>query len=137
MEPTTFQEGTVLFEQGDEADAAYLVQDGIVEIVLDGEVIAEIERGTLFGEMALINDKPRAAGARTKTDATCIVVPKSVFNSILRNTNAFTRALIQSLIHHVRTSHQRTEAIANIVEEDEPEVQFFFAQKDGSYRSRD
>lgn len=129
MEPTQFPAGTILFDQGDVADAAYLVQDGIVEIVLDDQVVGEVGAGRLFGEMALISSKPRAATARTKTDVTCIVVPRPVFDSILRNADAFTRALIQSLIEHVRSSNRRND--------DEPDAQFFMPQKDGSYREHE
>ncbi len=132
MEPTTFPAGTVLFNQGDEADAAYLVQSGTVEIIIgegaEAKTVAEINAGTLFGEMALISPAPRAATAQTKVETTCIVVPKSVFNSILRNTDAFTRALINSLIQHVRSSHLPADAAAD------PDVQFFMPQRDGSYK---
>lgn len=133
MEPTTFPAGTVLFEKDDEADAAYLVQDGRVEISIGDDILTIVERGTLFGEMALINDKPRAATARTQTETTCIVVPKSVFNSTLKNTDAFTRALIESLIRHVRAGHERLEGI-KAASETESDVQFFMPQNDGSYR---
>jgi len=138
LEPTTFPAGTVLFNQGDAAEAAYLVQEGVIEIVLDDQIVAEIERGTLFGEMALINDLPRAAAARVKEDAVCIVVPKSVFNSTLRGMDAFTRSLIQSLIQHVRNSHKQPKPpVQQPPDPSDPEVQFFMPQKDGSYRPND
>ena len=129
MEATHFPAGTVLFNEGDDADAAYLVQDGIVDILIGDEIVGEVAAGRLFGEMALISSKPRAATARTKTDVSCIVVPRPVFDSILRNADAFTRALIQSLIEHVRSSNRH--------KEDEEDVQFFMPQKDGSYREHD
>ncbi|MEQ8664293.1 MAG: cyclic nucleotide-binding domain-containing protein [Rhodospirillales bacterium] len=131
MEATQFPAGEILFDEGDEADAAYLVQDGIVEIVIDGKVVGEVGAGRLFGEMALISAKPRAATARTKTEVTCIVVPRPVFDSILRNADAFTRALIQSLIQHVRSSNRSSD------DEDDADVQFFMPQKDGSYQQHE
>ena len=61
--------GTVLFQKGDAGDAMYLIEDGRVRIyILDAEgdevTLAEFGRGEFFGEMALIDGKPRTAHAR-------------------------------------------------------------------------
>src|SRR5262249_46466250 len=55
--------GDVLFSQGDEADVMYAVLEGAVDIVFDGRVIETIEPGGVIGELALVDDSPRSAGA--------------------------------------------------------------------------
>ena len=64
----TFERGDEIFTEGDAGDGLYCVKDGLVEISgLFGEntrhVFSKIEPGDIFGEMAVIEDKPRSASA--------------------------------------------------------------------------
>ena len=76
--------GAYLFREGESAQYAYILVDGVLEIVktsLDGEaVLAEIStKKEIFGEMALIDGAPRSAGARAKTDVVVTQVDKAAF----------------------------------------------------------
>ncbi|MEQ9683440.1 MAG: cyclic nucleotide-binding domain-containing protein [Rhodospirillales bacterium] len=66
LERKMYQAGDRNFKEGDEGLFAYLVQSGSVEIYreVSGEVLSTIGSGGIFGEMALIDGKPRAASAR-------------------------------------------------------------------------
>jgi len=61
----TYEKGAVVFHQGDEGDTMYIIQSGAVEISqLQGEqktVLALLEQGDFFGEMALIDKHSRSA----------------------------------------------------------------------------
>ena len=79
-----FPAGSYIFREGESAQYAYVLKSGTVEIVklgADGEsVIAELtEKGKIFGEMALIDEAPRSAGAKAKNDVEVTGVDKSVF----------------------------------------------------------
>src|SRR5262249_10770225 len=56
--PVDVGAGDVLFEQGDEGDAFYVVQDGEAEIWQDGVLVNEHGPGGYFGEIALLRDIP-------------------------------------------------------------------------------
>jgi len=79
----TEKAGTILFEEGDAGDQAYLVASGAVEIFLRiGEremPIATLERGEIFGEMALIDNSPRAASARAVGDTVLTSISRENF----------------------------------------------------------
>ncbi len=69
LERKSCQAGERFFKEGDEGNRAYVVQAGEVEIIKStGEdediVLATIGKGSIFGKMALIDDKPRMASAR-------------------------------------------------------------------------
>ena len=69
--------GTILFKEGDRADAMYIVQQGEIEIAINqGEhVLATLEKGSSFGEQAVVGTKYRMATATAKTDAVCLEIP--------------------------------------------------------------
>ncbi|MDC0230129.1 HlyD family type I secretion periplasmic adaptor subunit [Deltaproteobacteria bacterium] len=66
------KEGIFVFEEGDEAIFAYVLTEGEIEILqtVKGErhVLGKVEKGTVFGEMAIIDGFPRSASARAATD---------------------------------------------------------------------
>jgi CRP-like cAMP-binding protein len=58
-----------IFSQGDVGLGMYIIERGSVEIVCDPErhILAELQDGDFFGELALLDDSPRSASAITKT----------------------------------------------------------------------
>ena len=66
------KKGEYVFEEGDEAIFAYVLTEGVIEIVATSkgveQVLAKLEKGTVFGEMAIIDGFPRSASARAAGD---------------------------------------------------------------------
>ena len=59
--------GTELTSQGEPGDELYLVLDGVFEVEVDGEIIAELGPGAIVGERAIIEGGPRTSTVRTVT----------------------------------------------------------------------
>jgi len=77
-----------IFTEGDEGDGAYYIVDGKVKAVAVSTdykeiVLAEIDRGEIFGEMALIDDKPRSASIVTITPCKLAFIDKPSFNEFI------------------------------------------------------
>ena len=68
-------EGETLVEQGAEGRELYLLLDGVLEVVLEGEPLAEVGPGALLGERALLEGGRRTATLRARTPARVAVVP--------------------------------------------------------------
>jgi uncharacterized membrane protein len=91
--------GSVLFHTGDAGDALYLIEGGRVRIHLrdaDGDslTLAELARGDFFGEMAIINGKPRSADATVLEDARLAVLSRDDFlDFVHRNPDVALRML--------------------------------------------
>ncbi len=107
LERKTCRAGDTIFREGDSASQAFIVQDGEVAIVksVDGKakVLGTVGKGGIFGEMALIEDLPRMATARAKTEATLIVVTRQMFNEKLAKADPFIRGLLNVFADTIRS----------------------------------
>ncbi len=85
----SFPADALVFTEGERGDALYIVVDGKVRISrlvpgMGEECLSIIGRGELFGEMALIDDKPRSADARAHDDGcTVFSVSRSQLREVL------------------------------------------------------
>ena len=68
LEPIDVPAGHVLFHQGDPADRYYVIEQGAVDVVGDGRLVAKLGPGDAFGEIALLRRVPRTAMVRAATD---------------------------------------------------------------------
>jgi len=84
-----FREGSMIFREGEKGDKLFIVLDGRVRISkfipgVGEEALAVLDRGDFFGEMALIDDKPRSADAKAhEIDATVLSIDRATLNEIL------------------------------------------------------
>ncbi|MEW6715075.1 MAG: cyclic nucleotide-binding domain-containing protein [Nitrospirota bacterium] len=64
-----YQPDEVIFSQGTPGFGMYIIEDGSVTIVSEPsmKVMAELQSGDFFGELALLDDSPRSATAAAKT----------------------------------------------------------------------
>ncbi len=106
IERLTFEGGHFVFHEGDEANCAYILQAGEVEIVRvngdDVQVLATIPQGGIFGEMALIDNAPRMAAARMSKGGTLIVVNRTTFESKMAASDPFIRTLLKIFVDTIR-----------------------------------
>jgi len=59
----------------------YLVEQGRLEVLIDGFVVNELTRGDGFGELALLRERPRSATVRTCTDVKLLTLERDAFLS--------------------------------------------------------
>lgn len=82
-----FKKDDIIFNQGDQSGAMYIIRSGVVRIYgqkPDGyRLEIELQRGDFFGEIALISDLPRTAGAKVSLDAVLFCLKKKDFKVLL------------------------------------------------------
>lgn len=108
IERKVFAEGDNIFKQGSTGRTAFIVQKGAVDILRSNEDgsekhLANIGVGAIFGEMALIDDKPRMATARASEPTTVIVVTEQMFKNKLDKADPFIRGLMHILSDTIRS----------------------------------
>jgi CRP-like cAMP-binding protein len=93
--------GTVLFRQGDPADAFYVVVEGAVGVVKDGVPIAKLLAGEFFGETALLFTDERTATVAATEDSTFWVLDRDAFQRFLRDALLHRRDLMPTVLNRI------------------------------------
>lgn len=74
---------STIINEGDPGDAFYLLESGEAEAFKNGVSVKSYHRGDYFGELALLDDKPRAASIVTKTDVKVARLGRDGFKRLL------------------------------------------------------
>lgn len=80
---TKFQDGEVIIKQGQEGEIFYIVEEGSVDCVKDGEKVMNLTRGEFFGERALIENKPRQATCMARGAVSCLALLRTEFEMVI------------------------------------------------------
>ena len=86
-----------MFEQGRTSDALYLVLEGEVAILKDGQELARLGPSISFGEMGLLLHRPRGAGARAVTDARVLELSQPDIDQMVEEEPAWAAKLYRVL----------------------------------------
>jgi len=110
-----FGAGTVLFEEGQPGDYMYVVQTGEVEIRRQvGEterVLAVLPPGEFFGEMAILNGRPRSATAVVRVASRLLVIEGKTFEAMMRARPEIALRIIKSLATRLESANQHIELL--------------------------
>jgi signal transduction histidine kinase len=103
----TFGVGQEIFKEGDAGDGVYVVKDGVVEISVavghgGRQVFSRVEPGDMFGEMAVIEDKPRSASAVAQKGATVYFISRADMLKLVDSSPELARALLREISHRLR-----------------------------------
>jgi CRP-like cAMP-binding protein len=80
LHPESVAAGEEITTQGvDDHRGWYLVDQGRLEVSIDGFVVNELRRGDGFGELALLHDRPRTATVRSVTDVELLALDRDAF----------------------------------------------------------
>ena len=94
--------GDFLFREGDKRDTMYVLLEGEVEIRLGEYVVETAVRGALIGEMALIDNSPRAANAVAKTPCRLAAIDQRRFHFLIQQHPHFATHVMKELADRLR-----------------------------------
>jgi CRP-like cAMP-binding protein len=110
-----FAAGTVLFREGDVSNEMYVVHSGKVEltrIVRDRELhLLYVPPGEFFGEMAVLNNRPRSATATVIEDAWLLVISPKTFEQMLGSNVEVAVRIIRSLAARLEQANRTIELL--------------------------
>jgi len=108
----TFSKGSVILSQGDPGDSLFVVRDGRVKVVLIGEDGREVILGMLgsgdhFGELSLIDSRPRSAHVIAVQESTLLVLRREDFRRRVEASAAVAWSLLGELSRRLRRADEQ------------------------------
>ncbi len=104
-----FTGGQNIFEYGDAGDCAYLIEEGTVEVfvVEQGKErrIKLMGKGELFGEVSLIDYRPRTASVRAVDKTVLVPIPRKLVEGLMEKSDPILRHLLLLILERFRDSH--------------------------------
>jgi signal transduction histidine kinase len=102
-----FASGQEIFKEGDEGDGVYVVKEGKVEISArvgqeERRVFSQIGPGDFFGEMAVLEEKPRSACATAREKTVTVFIPRSAMLEFLGRSPALALSLLREISRRLR-----------------------------------
>jgi hypothetical protein len=106
-----FQPGQVIFREGDTSQEAFRILRGRVEISIlaDGKpvILAQLGEGDIFGEMAMVDERPRSASAQALEVTECEVLTPDNFNELVLSRPEVLIPYMASFFERLRTANDR------------------------------
>ena len=102
-----FSAGQPIFEEGEVGTEMYVIQSGTVEVLKrsrrgEDKLLATLEKGDFFGEMSILEDVPRTASARAKSDVELVRINQSTFDEMLRHNAEIAVRMLRKLSRRLR-----------------------------------
>ena len=97
-----YEKGKTIMTEGQAGAMMYVLLEGRVAITIQGKVVERIGVGGVFGEMALVDQSPRAATAMAETEAVLLTLNRGVFLQLVKTQPEFGVALLGAAAERVR-----------------------------------
>ncbi len=99
-----FPAGSYVVRQGQVGSGLYAIVSGSARVLRGSEEIARLGEGDFFGELAVIDQRPRNASVQAETDLRCLAVASWDLLALLERDNAFALNLIHALAARLRAA---------------------------------
>ena len=112
----TYSQHSVIFSEGEQGRTMYVIMDGEVEIRKKTgknsyKILVTLKAGDFFGEMAIIENKPRTATAVAKVSSTLITLDTDAFYTMVEKSSDFAVKMIKTLSSRLRKADHLIEYI--------------------------
>ncbi len=103
-----YPKDSILFMEGDDSNHLYILESGRVRVFVSGEdgkqfVLNYLVAGDYFGELALIDGKPRSASVMTVADSVIVTISRDDFRRFITDNPDVALALMCQLVTRIRT----------------------------------
>ena len=102
MKTITRRQGDVILTEGEESDDAYIILSGEVEVTKHGKHLATLGENSLFGEIGLVDNRPRTATCTALTAVTLGTVTKNNYAQLLRNRPEALNPILKLVVERMR-----------------------------------
>ncbi|MBN2602228.1 MAG: cyclic nucleotide-binding domain-containing protein [Candidatus Marinimicrobia bacterium] len=117
MKERFFETGATIIEEGSLGDSAFILKSGMVEVRKkakhDTILLATLEAEEIFGEMGLIEDKPRSASIIAKTRVVADEISREDFMGLLDDKKSFIIPILRAFFERLRQTNDLVVRLEN------------------------
>ena len=108
MEEEEYEQGTLIFREGEIGDCMYIIHQGEVNIHKGGTTLAILKEKEVFGELSLLDAEVRSASATTHTDCVLFRIEQEPFYELIDNRPEVARGFIKILCQRLRAQNEKS-----------------------------
>jgi CRP-like cAMP-binding protein len=102
-----FDQGRVIFKEDDDGSEMFIIIQGLVEIrkstgQSSSKILTTLQKGDMFGEMAIIEKQPRSASAIAVQPTRVLVLNEKLYDSMIGSNPDFARKMNRVLSERIR-----------------------------------
>ena len=122
LHPVSVKKGEFVFKEGDPGDKIYFILSGIVSVIADFTENGRVRRlttfaeGLFFGDMAILEERPRSASVQAETDAELLYMHKDDFRKLTENepmiASRMLLAMSRELAYRLRLANAEVSALS-------------------------
>ena len=126
MTAEKFNESETVFEEGDVGDKMYVIVSGAIDIIKTsgkgpGQILVTLHGGDFFGEMSLIEDAPRSAGAVASEETLLLSINKKDLSLLLESAPAIAakvyKFFVITLNQRLRETNEKIKSFVSMAQE--------------------
>ncbi|MBE0634994.1 cyclic nucleotide-binding domain-containing protein [Candidatus Bipolaricaulota bacterium] len=104
----TVPAGEKVVEEGQGGVGFYLILEGKVDVIKDGKKLAEFEAGNFFGELGVIDGKPRTADVVATAATKCWILSQWAMKSVIASHPEVALSMLEELARRLRATGARS-----------------------------
>jgi CRP/FNR family transcriptional regulator, cyclic AMP receptor protein len=102
LDEITVPKGKLLVEEGRIGLEFFLIVTGQAAVTRNGRKVATLGPGDHFGELALLDRRPRSASVTSETDMDVLVLSQRQFNGLLQSVPTIARKMLAAMANRLR-----------------------------------
>lgn len=102
----TFNAGSIVFNKGDPGSCMYIVQSGLIEMVIGDKVIEICGANEAIGFMSMVDDAPRSSTARVKETCELSLIDQRKFRFMVDEVPNFALYIMGAMARRIRGMSQ-------------------------------
>ncbi len=97
-----YEAGSVIVKQGDPGLGFFLITQGRVDVTHENHHVRDLGPGEFFGEMALMEERPRSATVTAKERTTCLQLVRWDFRALLKENPDLAVKMLEVVVQRLR-----------------------------------
>jgi CRP/FNR family transcriptional regulator, cyclic AMP receptor protein len=99
----SYESGATIVKAGASGHGLYVIKEGNVSVVRDGQKVASMGPGQFFGEVSVLDGGPRTADVKADTATTCLTLISWEIKPLLMDNAAISYKMLLEMVKRLRS----------------------------------